>query len=416
MGVWGTAIYSNDTAQDLRDLCQEVYAYYGAENLTEAMNIIKKEFSYYFEDSCLIDGDYADFWYAFADWHWKHGILSEEHRIKVLGILENKVGMLEWEEAGNSNDIQKRLDVMKKLEEELNGEMPKTKLPRFNQKKPLHKPGDVIIIKTCSEEEDSIPPAAREYHGYGDWMFTYAEISDVFKDEKLKYHFESIRVNENSYFNTPICRIDSPRPIKVSGEGVYNFDTPIKLYDKYVAFLCVGEGLSSRNYRHVPDVFDRVSIYAIYDIISDEKPSLDDLKKCGFLPAFQYYEMDGYGQRGIGYINQIAPWSFRQKNKASHSDIEIVSCLEEAERFFKLLRHKNYMEKPHFDDYRCYSIYYKSAYATKLVFENMGIKLDNLLDENIRIPETISKEEYDARRFKRREMEEFAIEQIKNKE
>ena len=90
MGVWGTGIYSNDTAMDLRDTCQEIYPFCDAE---KGLNIIETEYADFFKEDCCIDGDYADFWYAFADWHWKHGIFSEKHRIKVLKLLENKVGL-----------------------------------------------------------------------------------------------------------------------------------------------------------------------------------------------------------------------------------------------------------------------------------------------------------------------------------
>lgn len=32
MGAWGTGIYSNDTAEDLRDTCKDIFAFYDVED------------------------------------------------------------------------------------------------------------------------------------------------------------------------------------------------------------------------------------------------------------------------------------------------------------------------------------------------------------------------------------------------
>ena len=83
MGIWGTGIYSNDTAEDVRDICQEIFPFVSVE---EGNRIIFQEFAELI-NSNLQDDDYASFWYALADWQWKHGILTEEIRIKAIGLL-----------------------------------------------------------------------------------------------------------------------------------------------------------------------------------------------------------------------------------------------------------------------------------------------------------------------------------------
>ena len=35
MGSWGTALYSNDTSSDVRDMCNEVYSLVGIEKGTQ---------------------------------------------------------------------------------------------------------------------------------------------------------------------------------------------------------------------------------------------------------------------------------------------------------------------------------------------------------------------------------------------
>ena len=41
MGSWGTALYSNDTSSDVRDICNEVYPLVGIE---EGTKLILKEY------------------------------------------------------------------------------------------------------------------------------------------------------------------------------------------------------------------------------------------------------------------------------------------------------------------------------------------------------------------------------------
>lgn len=62
-------------------LCQEIYSYYPEDRCWE---IICGEFKDYIE-SKEYDNDTASFWYALADWHWKHGILKDEIKEKVTG-------------------------------------------------------------------------------------------------------------------------------------------------------------------------------------------------------------------------------------------------------------------------------------------------------------------------------------------
>jgi hypothetical protein len=79
MGSWGTGLYSNDTASDVRDICNEVYPLVGIE---EGTRIIMKEYAEIIDDD-TIDNDIASFWYALADWQWKHGILSDSVKNKA---------------------------------------------------------------------------------------------------------------------------------------------------------------------------------------------------------------------------------------------------------------------------------------------------------------------------------------------
>ena len=92
MGSWGPGLYSNDTSGDVRDICNEIYPLVGIEKGTE---LILEEYSE-IVNSDIIDNDYADFWYALADWQWKHGILSDDIKQKTIELLEAHTGIEEW--------------------------------------------------------------------------------------------------------------------------------------------------------------------------------------------------------------------------------------------------------------------------------------------------------------------------------
>ena len=111
MGSWGTALYSNDTSSDVRDMCNEVYPLVGIE---EGTRLILKEYAD-IVNCDIVDNDYADFWFALADWQWKHGILTDEIKSKAISLLEAHTGIDEWE----GSDIKKRLAVMDKLLDQL---------------------------------------------------------------------------------------------------------------------------------------------------------------------------------------------------------------------------------------------------------------------------------------------------------
>ena len=146
MGSWDTALYSNDTSSDVRDMCNEVYPLVGIEKGTQ---LILEEYAD-IVNSDIIDNDYADFWFALADWQWKHGILSDEIKNKAISLLEAHTGIDEWEGA----DIKKRLAIMDKLLNQLKMPQPEIKIHKAKIAKPKHKLGDIIIVRTGLKEND----------------------------------------------------------------------------------------------------------------------------------------------------------------------------------------------------------------------------------------------------------------------
>jgi len=352
MGTWGTGIYSSDTAQDLRDDCQEIYSYTTPE---EGLEILKKEYPDYFNDK-LIDENYASFWYAFADWHWKHGILSEEYRVKVLDLLEKKTGIEEWKESAKASDVKKRFAVLEKLKNQLNSEMPPIKMPKEKLERPIHKAGDIVIIKAYT---DYTWCASSFYH------------KRYLCDEKLRLASEDII-------------------------------SPVIGNDKYMAFLCIGKAKMNAS-RYFPNLYHEYSIYAFYDFLSDFKPTAADLQRCGFLPRYDYEVTERFSSLDYkispfwSYAYAIYPYELKRKTRKSYSDMDILHLPEEANRFYSLLKNKLYssdyentFEFGHNNEFWHNFI---RAYEVKDFLEQNGCQIDNLLNPDIINPEFLTTDE-----------------------
>ncbi len=338
MGTWGTGIYSNDTAEDVRELCQEVFPFVSVE---EGNRIVFLEFEETI-NSRLIDDDYASFWYALADWQWKHGILSDEIRLKAIELLSAHTGIEDWKESASLADVRKRLGVMEQLKNRLDTPMPEPKLPKGRLEKPKHKPGDVIVFKIFDGIDNT-------------WNF------DRFTTP-IGYQSHYIRGSSEI----------SPNPISVRG--------------KYLAILCVGSERKLHS-EYIPDLYDENSTYVIYDYCGEEKPSLEDLKKCGFLPMVNKF---WHGDDRLDFVwayKFTTSSSFRLKSTHGVVSFEKMKCKEESERFNDLLSQKPYSDCSVW----CLDLFHMFAefFCEKARLSNLNVEMDNLLDVNLYNPELL---------------------------
>lgn len=288
MGTYGIGIYACDTAEDVRDFCSEVYPLLGVE---EGTKLLYKEFSEIIESE-IVDNDYASFWYALADWQWKHGILSDSVKNKALELLSAHAGIEEWQEDGTASDVRKRIKVMDELYARISSPQPEVKLKKAVLKKPRHKVGDIVIIRACGTD------------------YKYAE--DVWS---LKYGaFSDIYVSDVAEKVTDVL------------------EPPFEAYNKYIALLCVGEEKKPHSI-YIDGFYDCFSVYAVYDYVSDEKPDVNTLRACGFLPTYVRYS-DPETNRIMG-----CRWDYKttldyESFKAGYiSSVEKLFSMEEAERF-----------------------------------------------------------------------------------
>ncbi len=350
MGVWGTGIYANDIAEDVRDACKDIYALY---DVVAGNELLFNHFSDILNQG-FVDNEYASFWYALADWQWKHGMLNAFVKEKTLSLLENYAGIQEWIELGNKTDIRKRRNVIECLKNQLVSKQGILRKPRLHLAKPKHKVGDVIIFKATNyiDEFDS------------SWHIT---------DLRPPFMFSDCKINESSYEN-----IDG-----------------IDAHSKYMAILCVGTKKEVHSV-YTPDVFDEYSMYVWYDYLDTQKPTTEKLSSCGFLPMVKWNLKD-FNKNITESISWI--YSFTLPDESFESDCyiedinKLVGLEHEVNRFSNLFLSKKYSSDYCQGD-TIVSMYY-TLFEEKTRMLLMDSSIDNLLDMKAANPKLLSPLEVD---------------------
>jgi hypothetical protein len=118
MGTWGTALFSDDLASDLRGEFRDLIG----EGLTTkaAVNRLKTEYK-----PSLSDPDEESvFWLALADTGWRLGRLDEEVLHNAVRVIESGQDLARWE---NATDRKKREQILAKLQTKLRSAPPSPK-------------------------------------------------------------------------------------------------------------------------------------------------------------------------------------------------------------------------------------------------------------------------------------------------
>lgn len=145
MGTWGTAIFSDDLATDIKSDFRDKIAF--GKSASDATKELVEEY----QDSLADREESCVFWIALAATQWKLGRLEKEVRKQALEIINNKRDLERWRE--DSKDLKKREVVLEKLKEQLLSEQPKPKklpIPFIRQTK--MEPGDLIVYKHRTEK------------------------------------------------------------------------------------------------------------------------------------------------------------------------------------------------------------------------------------------------------------------------
>jgi len=124
MGTWGTAIFSDDTACDVRNDFRELIG--DGLSGSEATQRLLAEWS-----STLNDPDEASvFWLALAATQWKCGRLEPLVRERALDVINHGSDLERWE--SGSREYKKRQAVLQKLQEQLpSPQPPKKRIPQL---------------------------------------------------------------------------------------------------------------------------------------------------------------------------------------------------------------------------------------------------------------------------------------------
>jgi hypothetical protein len=124
MGVWGTGIFQDDTACDIRDS----YRDYLGQGMTgsEATTRILQDFG---GGVSADPHENAVVWMALAAVQWKHGRLDEETKAKALSVIESGIDLERWNR--DSRDFAKRKAALEKLRIQITSPQPESrKVPR----------------------------------------------------------------------------------------------------------------------------------------------------------------------------------------------------------------------------------------------------------------------------------------------
>lgn len=145
MGTWGTGIFSNDLASDIRSEFRNKIGF--GKSPSDVTNELVLEHQDYLDDSEV----YCVFWIALAATQWDLGRLQENVKNKALEIIDSKRDLSRWQE--NLKDQKKRGIVLQKLKEKLLSPQPEAKkipIPFIIQTK--MEVGDLLMYKHKSDK------------------------------------------------------------------------------------------------------------------------------------------------------------------------------------------------------------------------------------------------------------------------
>jgi hypothetical protein len=145
MGTWGSGLYDDDTASDVRDRYLELLR----EGLTdeESTAKIKDEFTLSFRD----ETENAVVWFALADTQWRLGRLLPDVKKAALNAIEEGSNLGYWE-TENPRAARSREKELIKLKERICAPMrAPVKLRKTRQYLCEWKPGDTFAYELVSE-------------------------------------------------------------------------------------------------------------------------------------------------------------------------------------------------------------------------------------------------------------------------
>lgn len=146
MGVWGTAIFSDDTACDIRDEYSALLI--SGISDEEAEEALLKGY-----ESLNGTWDEPVVWLALAFCEWKKGRLSERVKKRAIEIIDSGEDLQHWKESSSAKECRQREKELQKLKTRLESPMP--------ERRPVRKPtvdrvpwkaGDLLAYKIMDHD------------------------------------------------------------------------------------------------------------------------------------------------------------------------------------------------------------------------------------------------------------------------
>lgn len=153
MGTWNASINGNDTAQDLKSEYQAAFFYNDVETaLTKIDAYVRQEG---FDESD--EEEWCNYYYSLVDYMWKHGILTDEVRTRVVEMIDTGFGLDVWAEEGTAT-LNKRKKVLAEFREKLlSPQPPKKKITIKKYLKPVFETGDLVAIQLQTADKHYSP-------------------------------------------------------------------------------------------------------------------------------------------------------------------------------------------------------------------------------------------------------------------
>jgi hypothetical protein len=146
VGAWGVAIFSDDTACDVRDEYRDLIG--EGKSGPEAAEELLREYAGMLD----VPDEGPVIWLALAATQWKLGRLQDDVKQKALEIIETGAGLDLWREQGAAL-LRKRQAVLRKLKEQLQTpQPPQAKVKKRFKATTAFKPGDAFSYHLLSGE------------------------------------------------------------------------------------------------------------------------------------------------------------------------------------------------------------------------------------------------------------------------
>lgn len=189
MGTWGTAIFSDDLALDVKSDFKRKIGF-GKSSEQATLEILKE-----YADSLNDIDENSIVWLALAATQTQLGYLLDTVKVQALEIIENGNDLRKWE--SNKSDYKKREQALNKLKIKLNGNQPEPKkIPKPNVRNTNLQKGDIFTYKLSNSKKIILRVIRIQEDPSGD-RYPFVELLDFYNetiDNKLNISNLDIKI------------------------------------------------------------------------------------------------------------------------------------------------------------------------------------------------------------------------------